>query len=117
MRWRTLLLLPVLATAAGCGGGSSASTAANPNAREVNPAGDIPDNQVYVRYAPPAGGYSVKVPEGWGRTATGGAVTFTDKLNSVRMESVAASGALSPSQARGTAPNGASQVKAASVKR
>jgi hypothetical protein len=98
---------------AGCGGGSasngglasstaraartapaSASAAAaapaNVTAKETNPSGDIPDNQAYVAYAPPRAGYSVKVPEGWSRTASGGAVTFTDKLNAVRLEEVAA---------------------------
>ena len=35
---------------------------------------------------PPGAGYSVKVPEGWSRTASGGAVSFTDKLNTVRLE-------------------------------
>ena len=78
---------------AGCGGsssskGSNASTV-NAGAPEVNPAGDIPDNQAFVAYAPPGGGYSVKVPEGWARTASGGATTFSDKLNSIRMETMA----------------------------
>ena len=73
---------------AACGGSSSSSTeAANPNAAEVSPPGDIPDNQVFVDYSPPGAGYSVKVPEGWSRSSTGGAVTFTDKLNSIRLES------------------------------
>src|SRR5712692_1752959 len=72
---------------------TSAPAGANPNAPEVNAAGDIPDNQVYVAYRPPSGGFSVKVPEGWARTEAGGAVTFTDKLNSVRMETVAAASA------------------------
>ena len=77
---------------------STASTqgakgAVNPNAPEVNAAGDIPDNQVFVAYAPPSGGFTVKVPEGWARSEVGGAVTFTDKLNSVRMETVAAASA------------------------
>ena len=65
---------------AACGGGESDSTEA----------GDIPDNQVFVTYAPPAGGFSVKVPEGWSRTEAPGVVTFTDKFNSVRVETVAA---------------------------
>ena len=97
--------------AAGCGSsssGSSSSSAAatsapaavttppaaattapgvNPNAPEVSPSGDIPDNQAYVRFSPPGAGYSVKVPEGWARTTAGGAVTFTDKLNAIRLES------------------------------
>jgi hypothetical protein len=71
---------------------SSSSTAAqggvNPNGPEVNEAGDIPDNQVFVVYRPPSGGYSVKVPEGWARSEANGAVAFTDKLNSIRMETV-----------------------------
>ena len=84
--------------AAGCGsssspGGGQSQKPVDPNAAEVSPAGDIPDNQAFVPYSPPGGGYSVKVPEGWGRTASGGAVTFSDKLNSVRMESVSAQAA------------------------
>jgi hypothetical protein len=81
---------------AACGGSpskaGSASKAVNPNATETSPAGDIPDNQAYVAYSPPGGGYSVKVPEGWSRTVKGGAVTFTDKLNSITMQSRAAQG-------------------------
>jgi hypothetical protein len=59
-------------------------------AAEVNPAGDIPDNQVYVPYTPPGAHFTVKVPEGWARTSSGGVVVFSDKLNSVRLESVPA---------------------------
>jgi hypothetical protein len=58
---------------------------------ETSPNGDIPDNQAYVAYSPPGGRYSVKVPEGWSRTSSGGAVIFTDKLNTIRMESKPAS--------------------------
>ena len=84
--------------AAGCGASASSSsshgghtaTPANTNAPEVNPAGDIPDNQAYVPYRPSGGGFSIKVPEGWSRTASGRAVTFTDKLNAIRVESMAA---------------------------
>lgn len=78
----------------GCGSASPSATSASrpaggslvPPAREVSPAGDIPDTQVYVAYAPPGAGFAVKVPEGWSRTRAGAATTFTDKLNSVRME-------------------------------
>jgi hypothetical protein len=108
----------VVIAAAGCGAGSSskgsgqASKPANPNAPEVNPAGDIPDSQVYVRYTPPAGGFSVKVPEGWSRSATGGAVTFTDKLNSIRIETAPAQGPLTVGQAkRAEVPKLANTVK------
>jgi hypothetical protein len=97
-----------LALLAGCGGGTgntgakavpsavdpkAVPGAVDPNAPEVNDAGDIPDNQVFVAYTPPSGGFSVKVPEGWARSEAGGAVTFTDKLNGVRMEMVDAGSA------------------------
>jgi hypothetical protein len=79
---------------AGCGASSPSSghaattkaAAVKHAAPEVSPSGDIPDNQAYVAYAPPGLGYSVKVPEGWSRTTAGGATTFTDKLNSIRLE-------------------------------
>jgi hypothetical protein len=87
--------------AAGCGSSgssgstgstsSSASKPAAPTGKEQSPAGDIPDNQAYVAYR--GSGYSVKVPEGGARTGAGGAVTFTDKLNSVRIDESQAAGA------------------------
>lgn len=78
--------------AAGCGSSSSTSAAPAttgglaPPAKETTPPGDIPDNQVYVAYSPAGAGFTARVPEGWSRTSAGGATTFTDKLNSVRME-------------------------------
>jgi hypothetical protein len=119
MRTRTVVVAgaAVLALgAAGCGSTSSSSTLAapsaaaktkaktiDPNAPEVSPAGDIPDNQAYVAYSPPGAAYSVKVPEGWARTSTAGGVTsFTDKLNRIRMQAVAAKTALSTAEARRT---------------
>jgi hypothetical protein len=84
---RLLPILAVVAVLAGCGGGSQP---VDPNTAETSPPGDIPDNQAFVAYTPPGGGYSVKVPEGWARTAAGGSVTFTDKLNAIRMESARA---------------------------
>lgn len=69
---------------------SAAASAVDPNAAEQNPPGDIPDNQVFVYYRYRPGGYKVKVPEGWGRTSTGGAVTFTDKFNAVTLDSTSA---------------------------
>ena len=91
---RSLLIpacLAALAVAA-CGSSSSSNGAANPNAAENSPPGDIPDNQVYVRYHPPGAHFSLKVPEGWGRSQSSGTVTFTDKLNSVAMSEQPASG-------------------------
>jgi hypothetical protein len=68
------------------GAGAAQHTTAPSPTKEVSPAGDIPDNQVYVRYAVPGAGYSVRVPEGWSRISRGGAVVFTDKLNAIRLE-------------------------------
>jgi hypothetical protein len=111
---RRLILMAVavlaLAAAAGCGssskpsssagananagsGSSNSAKPANPNAPEVSPTGDIPDNQAYVRYAVPGAGFSVKVPEGWSRSSAGQGVVFTDKLNSITLESAAAGAA------------------------
>jgi len=84
-----------------CGGGggadkigtteaTTATTAAgtpDPNAPETNDPGDIPDNQVFVAYSPPAAPFQVKVPEGWSRSEAAGVVTFTDKYNSIQIES------------------------------
>ena len=102
--------LAVLAGACGSGGaspsgGSTPTTTTPPseasrNAPEVNPAGDIPDNQVFVPYSPPGGRFTVKVPEGWGRTARAGTVSFTDKLNTISMESRPAPAAPTVASAR-----------------
>ena len=54
-------------------------------------AGDIPDNQAFLTYLNPGGGYSIKVPEGWARTGSGRRVTFRDKNNVVRIEVLAGS--------------------------
>ena len=100
MRIRTTLVaaltgLLTAAAIAGCGGGGGSAPAAptTSGTPDVSPAGDIPDNQAFVAFSPPGTGYSVKVPEGWSRTATGGAVSFTDKLNTVRLEQAKASSA------------------------
>jgi hypothetical protein len=102
--------LALLAGACGTGngnpyGGATATTAtprsaASPNAPEVSPAGDIPDNQVFVPYRPPGGRFTVKVPEGWARVQQGGTVTFTDKLNTIRMETRPAPAAPTVASAR-----------------
>lgn len=57
-----------------------------PTVTESNPPGDIPDNQAFVPFRVSGTSVSVKVPEGWARTGTGKDVTFTDKLNSIRVE-------------------------------
>ena len=63
--------------------------AVNPNAPEVVEPGDIPDNQVFVTFPSPDGTFSVDVPEGWARTEHDNVVTFTDKYNSVTVQSLA----------------------------
>jgi hypothetical protein len=93
-----LLTLIVVAAVLGACGSSAGSSSSSP--AENSPPGDIPDNQAYVPYAPPGAGYRVKVPEGWARTSAGGAVMFTDKLNSIRMESVPAKAAPTVATAR-----------------
>jgi len=59
------------------------ATLEKPVEAEKNPAGDIPDNQVFVKYASQAGGYELQVPEGWARTTTEADVSFVDKLDGV----------------------------------
>lgn len=79
--------------------------AEKPVAPEVNPPGDIPDSQVFVKYASPQGGYELQVPEGWARTTNGLNVTFADKLDGL---SVVISPAQKPPNA---ASIGANQAK------
>lgn len=52
-----------------------------PVAQEKNPPGDIPDSQVFVKYASSQGGYEIEFPEGWARTTRGSDVIFADKLD------------------------------------
>jgi hypothetical protein len=102
--------LALLAGACGSSGGnpyggstptsSPPPSAASKNAPEVNPAGDIPDNQVFVAYRPPGGRFTVKVPEGWARVRQGGTVSFTDKLNTISMETRPAPAAPTVASAR-----------------
>jgi hypothetical protein len=81
-----VVLLTLLAT--GCAQ-QAATAPPDPAAPEQNVAGDIPDNQVFVPYTPADHGFTVDVPEGWARATDSAAVVFTDKLNSVRIETVA----------------------------
>jgi hypothetical protein len=62
---------------------TASKKAVNPNAPEVVAPGDIPDNQLFVPYRPTSGKYTINVPEGWARTENNGAVTFTDKYNTI----------------------------------
>jgi hypothetical protein len=69
---------------------TSSSPAPQAPATEVNPPGDIPDNQVFVSYRPPGAAFTIRVPEGWARSSAAGSVTFTDKLNSITVASASA---------------------------
>src|SRR5262245_424685 len=119
---RTILTLTAalaVLVVAGCGGGSSSSSPSpgggatpTPAAKDTSPPGDIPDNQAFVAYRPPGATFTVKVPEGWSRVERNGAITFTDKLNSIGIESRTAGSAPSTAQARrAELPKLAQQVK------
>lgn len=100
-----------------CTPGSAASPVASPAAQapavplptevavaaEVNPPGDIPDNQAFVTYASPAGGYSVTMPEGWARQESGPDVTFVDKLHRFTVEVTCAAAAPTAESAKAMA--------------
>ncbi|WP_163568706.1 hypothetical protein [Fodinicola feengrottensis] len=64
------------------------AAASGPAPQENSAQGDIPDNQQYVAYALPSGHSRLNVPEGWARTDLpgGNGATFTDKLNTIRIE-------------------------------
>lgn len=91
---RRLGALAAVLVLAGCGPvhtntDSAGSSTAGATTSETNPAGDIPDSQVYVPFTVPDGSFRVSVPEGWSRSASGKATVFTDKTNTVRLESLA----------------------------
>jgi hypothetical protein len=81
----TVVALGLAVGLSGCGSPnqSTAQSGPSPQATEVNPAGDIPDNQAYVGFTAPSGAYTFQVPEGWARTSTPSSTSFTDKLNSI----------------------------------
>jgi hypothetical protein len=66
--------------------GQSSGIAVDSAASEHNPVGDIPNTQVYVPFTAIDGSFTLSVPQGWTQTTAGTAVTFTDKLNTVRID-------------------------------
>jgi len=72
-------LVALAVFASGCGSPSPSVPALN--APEASVPGDIPDSQVFVRYSPPSGDYSLKYPEGWAVKTAGGTTTFTRNYN------------------------------------
>jgi hypothetical protein len=109
--WIAAPCLAIILVGSACGGSSSkskkssqpatsTSTAPKANATESAPPGDIPDNQAFVAYAAPNGAFSVQIPEGWAMTRAGQVVLFTDKYNSIRIESHPAASRPSRTSAR-----------------
>jgi hypothetical protein len=91
---RTLLALVGAAVVlAGCGRAGKPSAAGQgtqpPGALSAEAqsaaTGDIPDNQVFLVFRNPSGGYAMKYPEGWARRGSGPDVTFADKNNIVHV--------------------------------
>lgn len=92
---------PSTSSAAASGTTSNTSTV-NPNQRETLPPGDIPDTIAYVPFTAHLLGLTVSIPEGWSRSMSGRAVTFTDKLNRVRVFTAPASKTPTPASVRST---------------
>lgn len=82
-----LASLALTACAPGSGAATSSRASSSATVKEYSPPGDIPDDQVFVPYSPPGADYSLEVPEGWSRSTEGGVVAFTDKLNSIKIQS------------------------------
>ena len=74
----------------------------NPNAPETLPPGDIPDTIAYVPYAVPGLGLTFSTPEGWSRKRAPDGVIFTDKLNTVQLVDMRASGPITVASAQRT---------------
>ena len=96
----TLLLGACGSTGINADQGGQSSGIAAPTPAEDNPIGDIPDTQVYVPFASPDGSFTVSVPEGWAQKADGSAITFTDKLNTVRIDTRPTDSAPTPESVR-----------------
>ena len=69
------------ATTTGPPTSSAASAPVDPLVAEAQSAaaGDIPDNQVFLVYTNAAAGYTIKYPEGWAVSGSGGDVTIRDR--------------------------------------
>lgn len=75
-------------------------------APEKNPPGDIPDDQVFIRYDAPEG-FSMKVPEGWSRQTLDHGVRFSDKYGIIN---VSVADATAAPNARSTNQNAAADL-------
>jgi hypothetical protein len=68
-------------------------------APEVNPAGDMPDNQVFISFTAPSG-IMMQIPEGWARSEAGGVTSFVDKLGQIDFTSATVAQAPTPDSIR-----------------
>jgi hypothetical protein len=92
LKFGTTLAVAVIAVAVtACGGGGSMSASPDTTvAHDVATPGDIPDTQAFVDYTSSDAAYHVSVPEGWARTDLTGGASWSDKGNTIRVESEAA---------------------------
>ena len=81
---------------------ASGSSSVSAVPAETAPPGDIPDNLAFVRYGNQKGHYSFTHPEGWAENQKGTRVQFTDKLNGVIVDTLAANQAQTVATARST---------------
>jgi len=91
---------------------AAGSTSPSPLQAEATAAatGDIPDNQVFLRFTNKAAGYSMKYPEGWAQQGSGSTATLRDKNNIIRIV-VTPGGLVSVAEAR----KGVSGVRGAKI--
>lgn len=75
----TLIFAPALGWAA------PATAQEKAVAPEINPPGDIPDNQQFITFEA-AQGVALKMPEGWARTDTKGGAIFADKYGRIELD-------------------------------
>jgi hypothetical protein len=66
---------------------------------ERNPPGDIPDNQVFIKFTS-ALGFSISVPEGWARADRSDGAVFADKYGRITIVEVAVQSAPNARTAR-----------------
>lgn len=87
-------------SSSGSSSGQEPSGAASGAPVEVNPPGDIPDDQAFVAYQ--GSGFTAKVPEGWARSTVTGGVVFNDKYNSITLTTTRSPSAPTVDSARGS---------------
>ncbi len=82
-----LALLSLALVVGGCGSSKKSSSTASAGGEspaaeaQATATGDIPDNQVFLTFRNPSGGYSIVYPEGWAKKGSGDKTTFQDKNN------------------------------------